>query len=155
MVCSLERVRTIRSSVAVGLPVVLGRFTSMPRYMSGAVSMKISSSTRVTSTSGMMLISARAPPTLMAIFCHSRHLLHRARERVEQIEGEALHLHRPVLGAVDEEVVAHHRGDRGPGARRGGDQGLRDARRHHREVGRALLADALEGGHDAPHRAEA
>ena len=55
-------VRTKRSSTAVGLAAALGRLTSMPRYIMGAVSMKISSNTSTTSTSGMMLISASVVP---------------------------------------------------------------------------------------------
>ncbi len=62
MVCSFVTVSTTRSSTAVGLPELLGRLTSMPRYMSGAVSMKMRRSTRMTSTSGMMLISDMVPP---------------------------------------------------------------------------------------------
>src|ERR1041385_6405775 len=116
---------TRRSSPAVGLPELLGRFTSIPRCMSGAVSMKISSSTRMTSTSGMMLISDSVAPTrdsalppsadwsLKAIFGgHARGLGRRTREAVQEIEAEALHLRRPVLHPVDEEVVRHDRGNR-------------------------------------------
>src|SRR5215510_526883 len=115
----------MRSSTAVGLPDVFGRLTSIPRYMSGAVSMKIKRRTRVTSTRGMMLISASVPPirwpplsvsaesTLMAM--RSRHpcgrLGERASDDVQQLEREAVHLHRPVLHTIHEEVVAHDGGD--------------------------------------------
>src|SRR6185369_12597642 len=103
----------------------------MPRYIIGAVSMKIRSRTSTTSTSGMMLISAIAPPMrrgslpplsgLNAIFRASRHLGRGAAHLVQQLEGEALHLCRPVLDAVHEEVVADDRGDRRAEAGRGGD----------------------------------
>src|SRR5438132_10372620 len=96
----------------------------MPRYIIGAVSMKISSSTSTTSTSGMMLISAsvapigrRPPPpapTLNAIFCRPRGLGHRPRERVEQLQREPLHLRRPVLDPGDQVVVGHDPRDRPP-----------------------------------------
>src|SRR6185503_6629713 len=122
----------MRSSTAVGLAAARGRFTSMPRYIMGAVSMKISRSTRTTSTSGMMLISAsdeprrRSPPSgdprLNAIFGRPGQLRHGAAEHVEQVEDEAVHLRRPVAHAIEEVVVADDGGDRGSQARRGGDQ---------------------------------
>src|SRR5215475_5911619 len=153
----------MRSSTAVGLAAARGRLTSMPRYIIGAVSMKISSSTSTTSTSGMMLISAsddpirRSPsdgPTLNAIFGRPPQLRHRAAQHVEQVEGEAVHLRGPVTDAVDEVVVADDGGDGGGEAGGRRDQRLRDARRHYGQAGRALRADAVEGRHDAPHGAE-
>src|SRR2546426_8239131 len=105
----------MRSSTAVGLAAARGKFTSMPRYIIGAVSMKIRSRTSTTSTSGMMLISARlvpmrrAPPggpALNAIFRGPRQLRRRTAQEVEHVEGESLHLRRPVLHPVDEVVVA-------------------------------------------------
>src|SRR5204863_9306381 len=96
---SLVSVSTRRSSTAVGLAAALGRLTSMPRYIIGAVSMKMSSSTRTTSTSGMMLISASDVPTrrplppdskLNAIFAGE--LRHGARDEIEEVHRESLHL---------------------------------------------------------------
>src|SRR5262245_36200660 len=164
-VWSLVRVRISRSSVAVGRPVLLGRFTSIPRCIRGAVSMKISRRTRITSTSGMMLISEsvgpirEAPPppsvesSLNAIF-DPRGLGRRSRENVEQVEGEPLHLRGPVLHAVDEEVVRHDGRDGRAEPGSGRDERLRDTRGDDGEARRALLPDPVEGGHDAPHRAE-
>src|SRR5207245_4448881 len=113
-----------RASTAVGLEAVRGRVTSIPRYIIGAVSMKISSSTSTTSTSGMMLISAsdapkgRRPPapgpTLNANFGGPRGLGHRPREPIEQLQREAPHLRRPVLEPVDEVVAGHDRRNRRP-----------------------------------------
>src|SRR6185503_4367103 len=104
---SFVTVSTSRSSTAVGLAAARGKFTSMPRYIIGAVSMKISRRTSTTSTSGTMLISARlvpirrAPPpeggVLNAIFGRACELGRRTAQHVEQVEGEALHLGRPVL----------------------------------------------------------
>src|SRR5262245_61102272 len=151
----------------------------MPRYMSGAVSMKIKSKTRVTSTRGMILISARVPPilwppvptsaesTLMAT-AHGtgagvglvarlvRRLLgaERATHDVQELEREAFHLHRPVLDPIHEEVVTHDGRNGGPESRRRRDQRLRDTRRHHRKVGGPLGSDSLERRHDAPDGAE-
>src|SRR5262249_31648877 len=138
----------MRSSTAVGLPDVFGRFTSMPRYMSGAVSMKIKRRTSVTSTRGMMLISASVPPmrwppcsvsaesTLMAMGSRhpGRRLGERATDDVQEFEPEAIHLHRPVLHAIHEEVVAHDRRDGSAETSRRGDQCLGDAWRHDGQV---------------------
>src|SRR5262245_13105673 len=153
----------MRSSTAVGLAAARGRLTSMPRYIIGAVSMKISSSTSTTSTSGMMLISASEVPIrrspsedwmLNAIFGRPRELRHRTRQDVQEIEAEAIHLRRPVAHAVDGVVVAHDRRDGGGETGRGGDERRRDAGRHDRQAGRALRPGAVEGRHDAPHGAE-
>src|SRR5262245_45991759 len=120
----------MRSSTAVGREDVLGRLTSIPRYIMGAVSMKMRRSTSTTSTSGMMLISASDVPirrpspgssNLNAIFGGAPQL-GRAAEDVQEIEGEAVHLGGPVLHAVDEVVVADDGGDGRAEAGRGGDE---------------------------------
>src|SRR5438105_7218649 len=113
----------MRSSTAVGLAAARGRFTSMPRYIMGAVSMKMSSSTSTTSTSGMMLISARldpmrrepsGEPVLNAIFFHGpSELGRRTAQEVQHVQRESFHLSRPMLHAVDEIVVADDGRDRG------------------------------------------
>src|SRR5215510_10804091 len=137
----------MRSSTAVGLAEALGRFTSMPRYIIGAVSMKISRSTSTTSTSGMMLISARLvpmrlPPSdgagLNAIFRRPRELGRGPAQHIEHIEGESFHFRRPVLHAIDEVVVADDGRDGGAEARGRRDQGLGNTGRDHRETRRAL-----------------
>ena len=93
-------VRTIRSSTAVGFPPLRGRFTSMPRYIMGAVSMKMRSSTRTTSTRGMTLISAsvlRVPApfapasALIAILEGLRAPYEPALDQVGQFEREIFH----------------------------------------------------------------
>src|SRR5256885_15299147 len=104
----------MRSSTAVGLAAARGKFTSMPRYIIGAVSMKIRSRTSTTSTSGMMLISARLVPirrgsddsVLNAIFGRASRLGRGPAQDVQEIHREAFHLDGPVLHAVDEVVVA-------------------------------------------------
>src|SRR5262245_33650076 len=105
----------MRSSTAVGLADAFGRFTSIPRYIMGAVSMKIRSNTSTTSTSGMMLISAklepiRAPPSEgsdLNILRRPRYPRGGATQEIEQVEHEAVHLRGPVPDAIHEEVVAH------------------------------------------------
>src|SRR2546426_10955381 len=96
----------MRSSTAVGLAAARGKFTSIPRYIIGAVSMKMRSRTSTTSTSGMMLISASAAPPLRASdestlnAIADRHAIHRAlgerpAEEIQEVEREAVHLGRP------------------------------------------------------------
>src|SRR5690349_10701689 len=154
----------MRSSTAFGLAAARGRLTSMPRYIIGAVSMKISRSTSTTSTSGMMLISARLEPirrgpsdgpALNAILLHGpRELGGGTTHHVEHVEAEAFHLGCPVLHAIDEIVVAHDGGDRGAETGRGRDERFRDAGRDDREARRALRADAVERVHHADDGAE-
>src|SRR5262245_2682992 len=114
-------VSTNRSSTAVGLPPLRGRFTSMPRYIMGAVSMNMSSRTRTTSTRGMTLISAsvlRVPApsapasALIAILEGFRAPYEPALDQVGQLEREILHFGRPVAHPPDEVVVPDHSGDR-------------------------------------------
>src|SRR6188474_34617 len=129
----------MRSSTAVGFAAAFGRLTSIPRYIIGAVSMKMRSSTRMTSTSGMMLISASdvpmrrwSPPpasTLNAIFGRPRELVDGARDEVQEVHREPLHLGRPVPHAIDEVVVADDGRNGGREAERGRDERLGDTRR--------------------------
>src|SRR5262245_18277806 len=150
----------IRSSTAVGLEAAFGKFTSIPRYIIGAVSMKISSRTSTTSTSGMMLISARLVPirrgpcdsSALNIVAGSARFRGGTAEEVQEVHRKAFHLDGPVLHAIDEVVVADDGGDRRAEAGCRGDQRLGDAGRHDREARRALGTDAVERCHDAPHQ---
>src|SRR5215813_9515825 len=153
----------MRSSTAVGLAVAGARITSMPRYIIGAVSRKISSSTSTTSTSGMMLISARLVPirrppsdgpALNAIFRGPRKLRRRPAEHIQHVERKPVHLGCPMLHTIDEVVVADDGRDGSTQACGRGDERLRDAWRDDREARRALRADAMEGVHDADDGAE-
>src|SRR2546428_6856716 len=142
----------MRSSTAVGFETAFGRLTSMPRYIMGAVSMKISSRTSTTSTSGMMLISARLAPirrgpcdssSLNAIFGGASHFGSGPAQKVEEVQREALHLHGPVLHAVDEVVVPDDGGDRGAEPRARPNQRLGASRRAHRHAYPALPAQSV------------
>src|SRR2546426_7269168 len=159
---SLVTVSTRRSSTAVGRDTAFGRLTSMPRYIIGAVSMKISSRTSTTSTSGMMLISARLAPirrgpcdssSLNAIFGGASHFGRGPAQKAEEVQREALHLHRPVLHAVDEVVIPDDGGGRGAEPRGRRNQRLGDFPRDDGEAFRALRAHPMKSRHDAPHRA--
>src|SRR6185503_2576848 len=156
-------VSTRRSSTAVGFPPLRGRFTSMPRYIMGAVSMKMRSSTRTTSTRGMTLISARAlrvpapsPPAsaLIAILEGLSAPYEPALDQVGQLEREVVHLGCPVTHQPDEVVVADDGRNRRRQTGRGRDQRARDTGRDDREARRSLRADGLERAHDADDRAQ-
>src|SRR5207237_8724173 len=141
---SFVTVSTMRSSTAVGLDAAFGRFTSIPRYIMGAVNMKISSRTSTTSTSGMMLISARLVPirrepcgsSALNIVGGSARLGGGAAQQIEKVHREAFHLDGPVLHALDEVVVADDRRARGTEAGCRSGPGCRAPRRHHRQTAR-------------------
>src|SRR5262245_54664335 len=126
----------MRSSTAVGFAEALGRLTSMPRYIIGAVSMKMSRRTSTTSTSGMMLISdrdelVRPPPSAgsgLNILGRPRDPRGGPAQEVEEVQHEAIHLGGPVADPVDEEVVAHDGRDGRAESGGGGDERLGDAR---------------------------
>src|SRR5262245_36757594 len=157
---SLVIVSTSRSSSADCLPPDRGRFTSIPRYIMGAVSMKMSRSTRTTSTRGMTLISAREPRTRPPVSAPASVLiailerLHRpeqaALDHVGQLEREVVHLGGPVTDLVHEVVVADDRRDGRRQAEEGGDERFRDAGRDDGQARRRLPADLVERLEDAP-----
>src|SRR5262249_57786000 len=126
----------------------------MPRYIIGAVSMKMSKRTSTTSTNGMMLISASEVPTLRepsassslnAIFDGARDLGagRGTGQQIEDVEGEAIHLGRPVLDAIDEVVVADDGGERRAETQFGRHQCPGDPRPHPRGPSRPLPPHAL------------
>src|SRR5262245_56852986 len=124
----------------------------------GAVSMKMSRSTSTTSTSGMMLISAREElvrsplpvPSGLNILGGTRHPGRRTAQEIEKVEDEPVHLGGPVAHAVQVVVVADHGGDGCAQAGCGRDERLGDSRCDHRQAGRSLLADSMEGCDDSP-----
>src|SRR5690348_11983583 len=124
--------------------------------MSGAVTMKITSSTSITSMYGTTLISCIGPrlrragikfgdgalipypwrrsPGLRELGLRPRSSLDRlAMQDVRELLHEALEAVAQPLDVVGVAVVGHHRRDRGEEADRGGDQRLGDAGRDLRE----------------------
>src|SRR3989442_7256261 len=124
----------------------------MAGVTSGAVTMKITSSTSMTSTYGTMLMSCIGP----RLRCRAgMALFHRlAMEDVGELLHEALEAVAQALDVVRVAVVRHHRRDGGEQADRRGDQRLGDARRHLRERRLLDVREAAKGVHDAPYRAE-
>src|SRR2546426_6378823 len=124
----------------------------MAGVTSGAVTMKITSSTSMTSTYGTMLMSCIGP----RLRCRAgMALLHRlAMEDVGELLHEALEAVAQALDVVRVAVVRHHRRDGGEQADRRGDPRLGDAGRHLRERRLLNVREAAKGVHDAPYRAE-
>src|SRR5262245_50553477 len=123
-----------------------------PGVTSGAVTMKITSSTSITSTYGTMLISCIVPRLRWTAGMRLPYRL--AMEDVGELFHEALETIGEAVDVVRVAVVCHYRRDRGEQADRGRDQRLGDAGRHLRQ-GRLLhVRQAAERVHDAPHRAE-
>src|ERR1700722_2014477 len=112
---------------------VFGTETSMPDWSTGAVTMKMISSTRTTSTSGVMLISAsevRVWPEL-AVKATCGLPLHRFLfwadlfQAVEQFAREVVHAGAELAQRCGELVVGDDGGNRDQQAGGGGDQGFR------------------------------
>src|SRR5262249_26062862 len=148
-----------------------GRSTETSTVASGAATMKMISSTSITSMNGVTLISWTSSrsslPWSRRTLIAPRPLFGRRPDRrpgdhaaVEIAADQAEHLGggvaelRPVAGdRAGEHIVDHHRRNRGREAEGGREQRLGDARRHHREIGGVRLRDADEAVHDAPHGA--
>src|ERR1700722_5429921 len=137
---SRSMVSTIRCWVISFTLRVLGTETSMPDCSTGAVTMKMTSRTRTTSTSGVMLISAsevRVWPEL-AVKATCGLPLHRILvgvqtdffEAVEQFAGKVVHAGGKLAQRRSELVVGDNRWDGDEQAGCGRDEGLRDARGH-------------------------
>src|SRR5690349_4095035 len=117
--------------------------------MSGAVIMKMTSSTSITSMYGttlIWLIDLRG--RIMA--CRSPLPL----QDVGELLDERLEAGREAVHVVGVAVVRDDRGDRGEEPDRRGDQRFRDARRDLSERGLAHVLQTAEGSHDAPYGAE-
>src|SRR5215475_4013840 len=134
---------------------VLGRLTWMPVCRIGAVIIKITSNTSITSTSGVTLISAKAVcvrpgrPLLLlnAIIFHRF-----AFDEIEQAKREAVHFSRQNPDAVEIVVVTEHRGYRRRDAASRRDQRLGYARRHGLDRSRLRQAQSIECNNDANDR---
>src|ERR1700728_3058224 len=143
---------------------VFGTDTSIPDCSTGAVTMKMISSTRATSTSGVILISAsevRVCPEL-AVKATCGLPLHRVWlglradlfQAVEQFAREVVHARAKLAQRSGELVVGDYGRNGHQQAGGGGDQSLGNARRHGAQSGRALRAQAMKGIHDAHDRTE-
>src|SRR5882757_839845 len=153
-------------------PLAIGRSISMVEVISGAATMKMISSTSMTSTIGVTLISAMTaarrrprlpPPAEPAMFIAmilisrcvrhvppSRPLVDLARQDGRKLVGETFQPLRLPVHLGNELIVENSRRNGGDKADRGGKQRLRDAGGHHRQRGVFRGRDRLEARHDAP-----
>src|ERR1017187_9649938 len=142
---------------------VLGRFcetdfgswTSTPWCRSGAVTMKMTRSTSMTSTSGVTLMSEKASASSSSLKAMRRPSSGEvALGQVHELEGEVAHFRTRRAHPAAEVVVRDEGGNGRDEAGGGVDGGLGDPRRHHDDRRRALLGDLRERDHDAHHGAE-
>src|SRR6195952_667028 len=137
-----------------------GRSTT-PVVISGAVTMKMISSTSMTSMNGTMLISLivrrRAPRPRTAGMSGARDRRRRGHragvslQDVRELLDEALELAGDAVDVASESVVGDHRRDRGEEADRRRHERFGDAGRDGRERHLRHVRQADEGMHDSPH----
>src|ERR1035437_487853 len=132
--------------------------------MRGAVTMKMISSTSITSMKGTMLISLmvrRPRPRLTTVamvkllsVSRGRLCAHIALQDVGKLFDESLQLDRNAVNIACKAVVGNHCGNSGKQANSGCHQGLGDTRGHRGK--RHLLhgSQPVESMHDAPDRAK-
>src|SRR4030066_2274187 len=133
---SLVTVRVRPSSAGLESVSAWGRLMPMPDCIMGAVTMKMTRRTSMTSTKGVTLISERWVPTCLRREDDGRDCVLRAMEPLgdaQEFEGEVLHVGDEVLDPAEEIVVgddgrhggeeAGGRGGGGPGGGRGGGTG--------------------------------
>src|SRR4051794_480672 len=150
---------------------LFGRSSGTPAVSSGAATMKMIRRTSMTSMNGVMLMSAmgalrplrrRLPPPddapwsapAMSRPSGRQPLVDLPRQDGRELVGEALEP-RLLLRHLGVELVVGDDGrDRRDESHGGCEQRLRNAGRDRRERGVFRCGDRLEGGHDAPDRAE-
>mmetsp|Transcript_53114 Transcript_53114/g.124167 ORF Transcript_53114/g.124167 Transcript_53114/m.124167 type:complete len:360 (-) Transcript_53114:2717-3796(-) len=135
----------------------LGRSTR-PVVISGALTMKMMSSTSITSMNGTMLISfivrRRRPLPRLMVAAMSVHLGGVALQDVGELLDEGLQRDRAAVDLAREAVVGQHGRDRREQADGRRHQGLGDAWRDGGERDLGQVGQADEGVHDPPDRAE-
>src|SRR5664279_643248 len=127
-----------------------GSWTSTPWCRRGAVTMKITRRTSMTSTSGVTLMSEKVSASSSSLKATCRPALGEvALGQVHELELEVAHLGARRAHLPAEVVICDERGHRGDEAGRGVDEGFGDAGRHDDDRRRALLGNLRERHHDA------
>src|SRR4030042_1939332 len=153
---SLVMVMVSPSSAGADCVSAWGRLTPIPDCIIGAVTMKMTRRTSMTSIKGVTLISERDVP-ILPLLDRDRDCGLSAIESVgdiQEFQGEIFHLGDQVLDPVEEMIVGDDRRDGGEKHYGRSDQGFGDAGRHGHQAGRPDDADLEEGVHDAPDSAE-
>src|SRR5688572_8653196 len=143
-------------SGGMGCAPALGNSTFTPSASSGAVIMKMISSTSITSMYGTTLISPMRRRRRVFFWTEAMSSSLRAPCVALQDGGELFHecvvAQLQAAHLVGVAVVRDHRRDGGKQTDGRGDQRLGDARRHHGQRGLLHAAQRDERAHDAPHR---
>src|SRR5579863_530557 len=141
-------------------PPTVGRLT-MEGATSGAVTMKMTSSTSMTSMYGTTLMSAIArrerPPRMLERLVEPAieySLMRLALQNVRKLFDEGLEADREAIDVVCVAIVGDHGRDRGEQADRGRRQRFGNAGRDVGERRLLHVGEAAEGVHDPPHRTE-
>src|SRR5215831_15320108 len=148
--------------------VLAGKLTPMSTVASGAATMKMMSSTKMTSMNGVTLIScwmSRSSPSDRFPRRTAMMLLRRSCERRRSaMLSAADHQQELRRGVIQERAVAtddankmvvdHDRGDRGDEPHGGCQQRFGNAGSNHGEIGGVGFGNADERVHDSPDRAE-
>src|SRR5215831_13556877 len=143
----------------------LGRLTFTPSRsalcacstMKLADTMKMMRRTRKTSVSGVMLISAKMPPSFSSSGIRPSAiagLLLVAHQRLEELLDEELELDGVAREALVEVVVDDHCLDGDGDTERRGDEGVGDAGGDDGQAAAGLVTEGVEGAHDADDGAE-
>src|SRR5579863_2376591 len=141
----------------------LGRLTCTPCWMIGAVTMKMISSTSMTSTSGVTLICEtsipRGPDSVATMGSSPGGASSFSRQEVtfrdiQEFRNEIIHLDRQYAHSRRQEIVEHLRRDRRDESDRGRDQRLRDTRRDRLNIRRMSRRQPNKRCHYSPYRAE-
>src|SRR6266849_2329478 len=139
-----------------------GTSISRPNSITCAVSMKMMSSTRTTSTKGTILISAseavpRNRPRLIPpdeVPSEKAMLLHASFGEVQELKHEVLHARGKFLDPVPKKIVEDCGRDCRSQAHRSGNQSLRDSGRDGAQASRASGSEVLERIDDPPDGSE-
>src|SRR5579863_1420292 len=157
---------TGRSSAESLVSWTTGACTSRPNSMTCAVSMKMISSTRTTSTRGTTFISDMVPietpprrrrpfepfePAVEIAILIRCLLLEASFRQVEKFQREILHARADLLNYVPEVIVEDSGGDCTRQSHGGGHQGARDAGADGAHAGGAGKTELIEGVDDSQH----
>src|SRR5574338_172207 len=128
--------------------------STWPGVMSGAVTMKITSSTSITSMYGTTLIWFMSRRVLRFSMSTRRSSVRLPLEDVGEFLHEGLEARGQPVHVTGEAVVGDDGGNRGEQAHGGRNQRFRNARCDMAQCGLRDVGEPAEGVHDPPHRAE-
>src|SRR6185436_767959 len=160
------RIRPLSSPCSTGFD-VFGTLTSGPFRISGAITMKMISSTSTTSTRGVTLIAALIfpdSPTRIGLLSHHdlrllqpgflRHQFRELEQVVHELCGRSVHLDAEILKVTREVVVCNNGRDRNEDTKAGRHQRFGHTSRHHSHTAGTRRRDASESVDDSDDGSE-